>query len=159
MGCANTGPFVGGVYQENTLLNPVISGGEASGTTLKNGALNGALVIDEAAAKSILDSICDKVSACVTFPEEEAAAIFKDCDGAPHQPGNQIPTCTQMKQYVAGVLTPTVSTSVPTTTAADAGGNMLPTTIVGDKRDSLLGTPAAYIEVGDYIIPAYKKKV
>ena len=78
--------------------------------------------------------------------------------GAPHQPGNQIPTCTQMKQYVAGVLTPTVSTSVPTTTAADAGGNMLPTTIVGDKRDSLLGTPAAYIEVGDYIIPAYKKK-
>jgi hypothetical protein len=47
----------------------------------------------------------------------------------------------------------TVSSSVP----YKSEGLDVPTSIIGEDRTQVLGKPAGYIEVGDYLIPVYRR--
>lgn len=156
MGCSNTGPFDGGVWSNATILSPSVTGGTVANSTLTNVALTSNITIDDEVAQKITDAICPYVSRCVSFADDQVAAVFKTCAGTDHVPGAQIPTCTEMEQSIAEAMAPQITDALPAVSNPAEGDNVLPTTIVGTDRSQLLGKPNTYIVWGEYLIPAYK---
>lgn len=64
---------------------------------------------------------------------------------------NQI--CKYIQDCVAPLIETVVTTDVPEQTVSGD----IPTTIIGTSRDRILGAPVTWIQLGDYIVPAYVK--
>lgn len=155
MSCTNTGPFDGGTWNNAVIVNPEITGGTIANSTLTNISITGAVNLDDTAAVSILDAICGNINDCVEVKPEEVAAVFKTCAGQAHVPDAQIPTCEEMNQAIAEATAVVITADVPASSVAAADDNVLPTTIVGTDRSQLLGKPATYLKLGNYLVPAY----
>lgn len=61
--------------------------------------------------------------------------------------------CGLIKECVAPLVEVITTTGAP----KDTISGELPTTVIGDDRTKLLGAPIIWIEMGGYIVPAYKK--
>lgn len=85
---------------------------------------------------------------------EKIAALFRTCAGSPHEPGDTIPTCTEM--------TLAIETAVEAARRVDAcaypppthEAPELPTTLYG-ARTALLGAPVGFLNVGGFRVPHY----
>lgn len=140
----------GGTFTNTTLVNPNIMGGE-----LTNVSLSGKVMLDSATAQELAVQLCPYVSGCVSFDASEVASVFKDCKGAVHQPEAAIPTCEQMTAAINAAVAPSVAVGKPGK-AEDTGAHELPVTVVGKSREQLLGEPHEYLQIGGYLIPAYR---
>lgn len=152
-GCTNEGPFNGGTYNDIIANNPTINGGTLTGSELSNVILSNNITVSDSIAEQLAAAMCEYVKDCVEFPAEDVAAVFNDCGGKAHVPGAQLPTCEEMNAAITTAMIPNTVTAVPTSTT-DAS---VPTVIVGEGREQLLGKPHAYIQWGDFLIPAYAK--
>lgn len=155
MGCDNdTGPFIGGLYEEIFVKDSEIVNGTITGTELSNVSVSGSMELDEKTLEQLGKALCPHVAGCVEIPIEDVAAVFKNCAGAPHTPGASVPTCDEMQQAIeAGMQFRPVAQTPEETTDTD-----IPTTIIGTVRDKVLGKPDAYLKLGEYLVPAYFAK-
>lgn len=64
--------------------------------------------------------------------------------------------CELIRECVEPILPEPPVTVVTADTPVEASTGVLPTTIVGGST-KLMGEPVIYIELGDYIVPAYAK--
>lgn len=151
MSCMPTGPFDGGTWNDPTIINPVMINGKSTDLEVSGLRITNNVFIDDAAAQALAAQLCPHVGDCLDITNNDIAAVFKDCHGADHVPGANIPTCAQMEQAIAKAVEPEVAAAAPVTSEATD----LPTTIVGATRDQLLGRPDAYLNIGGYLIPAY----
>lgn len=89
-------------------------------------------------ASSILSNITIKDG--ITIDDSAAQALV-----------NQI--CHLIQKCVEPMIETVTTTDAPEQTVSGD----IPTTIFGSSRDRLLGAPDIWIELGDYIVPAYSK--
>ncbi len=61
----------------------------------------------------------------------------------------------KLANFLKPYMGATISAKKPGSTLPDENG-ALPTRLIGSNRDMLLGTPDAYIEFGDMLVPAYR---
>lgn len=151
MSCMPTGPFDGGTWNDPTIINPVIINGKSTDLEVSGLRITNNVFIDDASAQALAKALCTHVQECMTITDVDIASVFKDCHGAEHVPGAQIPTCAQMEQAITQAVEPEVAATAPITSEATD----LPTTLVGATRDQLLGRPDAYLQIGSYLVPAY----
>lgn len=87
MSCNNIGPFEGGTWNNPTIVDPAITGGEIANSVLTNVSITGALKLDEDAAASIQKAICDTIIDCVGTVSTDTPAVTVAEEGA-----NVLPT-------------------------------------------------------------------
>lgn len=105
------------------LVNPTITGGTAtnievqggklsnvSGTNisidvgrLKNMTLAGQIPLDTEAKEHLCKQLTDCIIGIMddAFSQQDVAAVFADCDGAPRSPGTRIVSCSDLKNALA----------------------------------------------------------
>lgn len=155
MGCNSQNNFDGGVWNQPTIVDSDTIRGRTTNQTHVMPTLEGRVTMDEDAAASVAKALCPHISNCVPEVSPEiVAGTFTDCEGNPHRPGDAVPTCAQMNTAIAEAFGHQAATEYPSTTEAAS----LPTTLVGSKREQILGEPDAYIKIGDYLVPAYFTK-
>ena len=66
MSCTETGPFVGGVYSDASIINSTITGGEASSMKLTNTTLEGSVKVDSSVATQLMQAIQEQTPVMVT---------------------------------------------------------------------------------------------
>ena len=127
MSCGELGPIEGGLIKNSTIQNSTITGSEFTGGEVRSSDLNSCHLKNLAS--------CDAPSArtiagAVAGDETAAGAIAEAIAG----------------QNPAAFANP----------AAATASSELPTYMYG-SRDAVLGKPAAWMQVGDYVIPVYEK--
>lgn len=141
MSCGELGPIEGGLIknstiQDSTLTNCDISGGKITGTLLESCTLKDLADCDSSSARTIADAIASDDTAIRTIADgiaddaTAAAAIAEAISG----------------QNPASFANPVAKAAAPE----------LPTYMYG-SRDAVLGEPAAWMQMGDYVIPVYRK--
>lgn len=88
-----SGPIVGGVYEDPTIKNPTIIGGIATGITLVGPDINGGISMDDATA-----SILAKILA--PYLPELVSSLFKNCEGNALPPGTQLMSCAEILKEI-----------------------------------------------------------
>lgn len=88
-----SGPIIGGVYEDSTLKNPIIIGGVATGLTLIAPDINGGISLDDATA-----SILAKILA--PYLPELVGSLFKNCEGNALPPGTQLMSCAEILKEI-----------------------------------------------------------
>lgn len=127
MSCGELGPIEGGLIKNSTIQNSTITGSEFTGGEVRSSDLNSCHLKNLAS--------CDAPSARTI-----AGAIAGD-------------------ETAAGAIAEAVAGQNPAAfanPAAAAAAPELPTHMYG-SRDAVLGKPAAWMQVGDYVIPVYAK--
>ena len=141
MSCGELGPIEGGLIknstiQDSSLVNCDISGGRITGTVLESCTLENLSECDAESARTIAAAIGDDATATRTI----ADAIADD----PVAAGS-------IAEAIAGQNPASFASPV-----AKAAAPELPTYMYG-SRDAVLGEPAAWMQMGDYVIPVYRK--
>ena len=127
MSCGELGPIEGGLIKNSTIQNSTITGSEFTGGEVRSSDLNSCHLKNLAS--------CDAPSARTI-----AGAIAGD-------------------ETAAGAIAGAIADQNPAAfanPAAAAAAPELPTYMYG-SRDAVLGKPAAWMQVGDYVIPVYAK--
>jgi len=141
MSCGELGPIEGGLIkdstiQDSTIVNSDSTGGTITGAVLESCELKTLASCDSASARTIAGAIADDESAI----REIANGIAGD-------------------ETAAGAIAEAISNANPAAFAdpvAKAAAPELPTHLYG-SRDAILGEPAAWMQMGDYVIPVYRK--
>lgn len=147
--------FDGGTWTNPTIIRPLVVEGEFNNPTISGANLTNNITLDAAVASQLASILCPEIASCVSFSADDVAAVFNDCNGKPQVPGAQLATCQDVEDAIASVMTPTFGTTQPAMQPAPADGS-LPTDIMGESREFLLGKPATYIKFGEYLVPAYR---
>ena len=127
MSCGELGPIEGGLIKNSTIQDSTVTGSEFTGGEVRSSDLNSCHLKNLAS--------CDAPSARTI-----AGAIGGDA-------------------AAAGAIAEAISDSNPAAFAspvAKAAAPELPTYMYG-SRDAVLGEPAAWMKMGDYVIPVYRK--
>ena len=127
MSCGELGPIEGGLIKNSTIQDSTIVNSDSTG-----GTITGA-VLESCELKTLAS--CDSASARTI-----ATAIAGD-------------------ETASGAIAEAIADSNPAAFAspvAKAAAPELPTYMYG-SRDAVLGEPAAWMQVGDYVIPVYLK--
>ena len=127
MSCGELGPIEGGLIKDSTIQDSTIVNSDSTG-----GTITGA-VLESCELKTLAS--CDSASARTI-----ATAIAGD-------------------ETAAGAIAEAISNANPAAfanPAAAVAAPELPTYMYG-SRDTVLGKPAAWMQVGDYVIPVYAK--
>ena len=127
MSCGELGPIEGGLIKDSTIQDSTIVNSDSTG-----GTITGA-VLESCELKTLAS--CDSASARTI-----ATAIAGD-------------------ETAAGAIAEAISGANPAAFANPAAATAtseLPTYMYG-SRDAVLGKPAAWMQVGDYVIPVYAK--
>lgn len=127
MSCGELGPIEGGLIKNSTIQNSTITGSEFTGGEVRASDLVSCNLKNLAS--------CDPASArtianAVANDETASGAIAEAIAG----------------QNPAAFANPAAAVAAPE----------LPTYMYG-SRDAVLGKPAAWMQVGDYVIPVYAK--
>jgi hypothetical protein len=141
MSCGELGPIEGGLIKNSTiqdsqLVNCDLTGGKITGAELDSCELENLASCDSESARTIAGAIAD-----------DASAIRDIADGIADD------------ATAAGAIAEAISNSNPAAygnPAAAVAAPELPTYMYG-SRDAVLGKPAAWMKVGDYVIPVYAK--
>lgn len=87
----------------NQIDNNSGTGNEFTDTALNgNTSFTGEILLDTDASKSL----CRQLETCITglidstFNASTVAAVFQDCNGAPHSPGTRLPTCSDLSTQI-----------------------------------------------------------
>lgn len=87
----------------NQIDNNSGTGNEFTDTSLSGGtSISGEILLDTDASKSL----CRQMETCIvglidsTFNASTVAAVFQDCNGAPHSPGTRLPTCSDLSTQI-----------------------------------------------------------
>lgn len=127
MSCGELGPIEGGLIKNSTIQDSTITGSEFTGGVVRSSDLVSCDLKNLAS--------CDAPSARTI-----AGAIAGD-------------------ETAAGAIAEAVAGQNPAAFAnpvAKAAAPELPTHMYG-SRDAVLGEPAAWMQMGDYVIPVYRK--
>ena len=127
MSCGELGPIEGGLIKNSTIQNSTITGSEFTGGEVRASDLVSCNLKNTAS--------CDDASARTI-----ADAIAGD-------------------ETASGAIADAIAGSNPAAfanPAAAVAAPELPTYMYG-SRDAVLGKPAAWMQVGDYVIPVYAK--
>ena len=127
MSCGELGPIEGGLIKNSTIQDSTITGSEFTGGVVRSSDLVSCDLKNLAS--------CDAPSARTI-----AGAIAGD-------------------ETAAGAIAEAVAGQNPAAFAnpvAKAAAPELPTYMYG-SRDAVLGEPAAWMQMGDYVIPVYRK--
>lgn len=127
MSCGELGPIEGGLIKNSTIQDSTITGSEFTGGVVRSSDLVSCDLKNLAS--------CDPASARTI-----AGAIAGD-------------------ETAAGAIAEAVAGQNPAAFAnpvAKAAAPELPTYMYG-SRDAVLGEPAAWMQVGDYVIPVYRR--
>lgn len=127
MSCGELGPIEGGLIKNSTIQDSTITGSEFTGGVVRSSDLVSCDLKNLAS--------CDPASARTI-----AGAIADD-------------------ETAAGAIAEAVAGQNPAAFAnpvAKAAAPELPTYMYG-SRDAVLGEPAAWMQVGDYVIPVYRR--
>lgn len=127
MSCGELGPIEGGLIKNSTIQNSTITGSEFTGGEVRSSDLNSCHLKNLASC----DAASARTIAGAIAGDETAAGAIADAVAAQN---------------------PAVFASPATAAAAPE----LPTYMYG-SRDAVLGKPAAWMQVGDYVIPVYAK--
>lgn len=127
MSCGELGPIEGGLIKNSTIQNSTITGSEFTGGEVRASDLVSCNLKNTAS--------CDAASArtiadAIAGDETASGAIAEAIAG----------------QNPASFANPAAAVAAPE----------LPTYMYG-SRDAVLGKPAAWMQVGDYVIPVYAK--
>ena len=155
MSCGELGPIEGGLIknstiQDSTLTNCDISGGKITGTVLDSCTLKDLAECDESSARTIAGAIADDATAIRTIADGLAGddtAIRTIADGI----ADDETAATAIAEAIAGQNPASFANPAAATATSE-----LPTYMYG-SRDAILGKPAAWMQVGDYVIPVYAK--
>lgn len=66
MSCVDTGPFVGGVYNDPTVINPSITNGTATNVELRSSSITGGVNVDSITANQLMQAIQEQTPAFVS---------------------------------------------------------------------------------------------
>lgn len=127
MSCGELGPIEGGLIKNSTIQNSTITGSEFTGGEVRASDLVSCNLKSTAS--------CDEASARTI-----ANAIAGD-------------------ETASGAIAEAISGANPAAFAspvAKAAAPELPTHMYG-SRDAVLGEPAAWMQLGDYVVPVYRK--
>lgn len=127
MSCGELGPIEGGLIKNSTIQNSTITGSEFTGGEVRSSDLNSCHLKNLASC----DAPSARTIAGVIAGDETAAGAIAEAIA---------------DQNPASFANP----------AAAAAAPELPTYMYG-SRDAVLGKPAAWMQVGDYVIPVYAK--
>ena len=127
MSCGELGPIDGGLIKNSTIQNSTITGSEFTGGEVRASDLVSCNLKNTAS--------CDAASARTIA---DAIAGDETASGA-------------IAEAVAGQNPASFANP-----AAAVAASELPTSMYG-SRDAVLGKPAAWMQVGDYVIPVYAK--
>lgn len=141
MSCGELGPIEGGLIKNSTIQDSTITGSEFTGGEVRSSDLNSCHLknlasCDAPSARTIAGAIAD-----------DATAIRSIADGIAND------------DAAAGSIAEAIADQNPAAfanPAAAAAAPELPTHMYG-SRDAVLGKPAAWMQVGDYVIPVYAK--
>lgn len=127
MSCGELGPIEGGLIKNSTIQDSTITGSEFTGGTVRSSDLVSCSLKNLAS--------CDSSSARTI-----ANAIAGDGTAA-----------GSIAEAIAGQNPASFANPAAATATSE-----LPTYMYG-SRDAVLGKPAAWMQVGDYVIPVYAK--
>ena len=127
MSCGELGPIEGGLIKDSTIQDSTITGSTFTDGTVSNSSI-------EASSLESLSGV-DAAS---------ARAIADAIAGDPLASGAISAAISSEPSLVLG------------SPEAASSGNDLPTALFG-SRDALLGQPAAWLELGGYVVPLYRK--
>ena len=127
MSCGELGPIEGGLIKNSTIQDSTITGSEFTGGEVRSSDL------DSCHLKNLAS--CDAPSARTI-----ATAIAGDDTAA-----------GSIANAIAGQNPASFASPVAKAAASD-----LPTHMYG-SRDAVLGEPAAWMQLGDYVVPVYRK--
>ncbi len=141
MSCGELGPIDGGLIKNSTIQNSTITGSEFTGgevraSDLVSCNLKNLASCDPASARTIANAIANDDTAI----RDIANAIASDSEAA-------------------GAIAEAISDANPaafSNPAVAVAAPELPTYMYG-SRDAVLGKPAAWMKMGDYVIPVYAK--
>ena len=127
MSCGELGPIEGGLIKDSTIQNSTITGSEFTGGEVR-------------ASDLVSDNLKNLASCDAASARTIADAIAGD-------------------ETASGAVAEAVAGQNPAAFAspvAKAAAPELPTHMYG-SRDAVLGEPAAWMQVGDYVVPVYRK--
>lgn len=127
MSCGELGPIEGGLIKNSTIQDSTITGSEFTGGTVR--------------ASDLVSCNLENLASC-------------DSSSA-----RTIATAIAGDETAAGAIAEAIADSNPAAFAspvAKAAAPELPTYMYG-SRDAVLGEPAAWMQMGDYVIPVYRK--
>ena len=127
MSCGELGPIEGGLIKNSTIQDSTITGSEFTGGVVRASDL---VSCDLKNLASCDDASARTIAGAIAGDETASGAIAEAVAG----------------QNPASFANP----------AAAAAAPELPTYMYG-SRDAVLGKPAAWMQVGDYVIPVYAK--
>ena len=140
MSCGELGPIDGGLIKNSTVQNSTVTGssvtnGLVSSSDLEGCNLKGTASVDAASARMIAGAIADDDTAA----GELAGAILGGSGSS------------SVMQAISNS-----NPAVYGNPQAASDGDDLPTAVHG-TRDALLGRPDAWMKLGDYVVPLYRK--
>lgn len=127
MSCGELGPIDGGLIKNSTIQNSTITGSEFTGGEVRASDLVSCNLKNTASCD---DASARTIADAIAGDETASGAIAEAIAG----------------QNPASFANPAAAVAAPE----------LPTYMYG-SRDAVLGKPAAWMQVGDYVIPVYAK--
>ena len=154
MSCGELGPIDGGLIKNSTIQNSTVTGssvtnGLVSASDLEGCNLKGTASVDAASARTIADAVAGDQQST-----REIASAIADDDVAAGELAGAI-----LGGSGSGSVMQAISNSNPAAFGnpqAASDGDDLPTAVHG-TRDALLGKPDAWMKMGDYVVPLYRK--
>ena len=154
MSCGELGPIDGGLIKNSTIQNSTVTGssitnGLVSSSDLEGCNLKGTASVDAASARTIADAIAGDQQST-----REIASAIADDGVAAGELADAI-----LGGSGSGSVMQAISNSNPAAFGnpqAASDGDDLPTAVHG-TRDVLLGKPDAWMKLGDYVVPLYRK--
>lgn len=154
MSCGELGPIDGGLIKNSTIQNSTVTGssitnGLVSSSDLEGCNLKGTASVDAASARTIAAAVAGDQQST-----REIASAIADDDVAAGELAGAI-----LGGSGSGSVMQAISNSNPAAFAspqAASDGDDLPTALFG-ARDAVLGKPDAWMKLGDYVVPLYRK--
>lgn len=168
MSCGELGPIDGGLIKNSTIQNSTVTGssitnGLVSASDLEGCNLKGTASVDAASARTIADAVAGdqqstrEIASAIAGDQQstrEIASAIADDDTAAGELASAI-----LGGSGSGSVMQAISNSNPAAFGnpqAASDGDDLPMAVHG-ARDALLGKPDAWMKLGDYVVPLYRK--
>ena len=155
MSCGELGPIEGGLIKNSTIQDSTITGSEFTGgvvraSDLVSCDLKNLASCDPASARTIANAVAN---------DDTAIRDIADGIAGNEDAVRDIANAIASDSEAAGAIAEAISDANPASfsnPAAAVAAPELPTYMYG-SRDAVLGEPAAWMKMGDYVIPVYRK--
>lgn len=144
MSCCNDREFIrGGVLVENTISDSQIQSSTISDSILDGCTITNLKAIDSPSAKKIADAISQ-------LPKEQLAPLAKALADALSS------LSKEQLDALAKALAEALLSQAGRPPVYSVGNKEVPVTMAGD-RNGLMGKPAKWLKMGNFVVPAYNE--